>query len=178
MATQKFKDLVHYICWKCEDPTQLGATKLNKIPWRVDTVAYQIDGESVTGEVYVKRQHGPVPKNILRVLEELKTGKKIVVREPDAEFQPREYVALSKPDMSAFSERHMALIDAVIDEVCKRHTANSISTSTHDQVWDAAAIGEEMPLYATFAAEADEVTKEDMAWADKIVDKLTHSVTT
>lgn len=37
---EKFKALVHYICWKVEDPRQLGATKLNKILWFSDVLTY------------------------------------------------------------------------------------------------------------------------------------------
>ena len=38
---QKFKNLVHYICWKCSgDPTVLGSVKLNKALWLSDLVSY------------------------------------------------------------------------------------------------------------------------------------------
>lgn len=37
---EKFKALVHYICWKVEDPRQLGATKLNNILWFSDVLTY------------------------------------------------------------------------------------------------------------------------------------------
>ena len=36
MDQEKFDALVHYICARCEDPTSLGATKLNKIMWYSD----------------------------------------------------------------------------------------------------------------------------------------------
>ena len=48
----KFKSLVHYICWRCADPTKLGAVKLNKVLWRADFKAYLELGESVTGATY------------------------------------------------------------------------------------------------------------------------------
>jgi hypothetical protein len=25
---EKFKALIHYICWRCQDPTKLGSVKL------------------------------------------------------------------------------------------------------------------------------------------------------
>jgi hypothetical protein len=169
MATQKFKELIHYICWKCDDPAQLGATKLNKIPWFVDTLAYRVDGAGLTGETYIKRQFGPVPKNILSVLSELEKEGKIVTREPLVAYQPREHVAITPPDISLFSERELRLIDLVIEDVCKHHTSGSISELSHDQIWAAAALGEEIPLYATLAANAGEITEKDYAWADSIV---------
>ncbi len=90
MATQKFRDLVHYVCWKCEDPSQLGATKLNKIAWFADVYAYRRDGVSMTGESYVKRQFGPVPRSILPTLALLQREGKLVVRDTQLEYQPRE----------------------------------------------------------------------------------------
>jgi hypothetical protein len=57
---KKFSNLVHYICYKCDDPSQLGATKLNKILWYCDMFSYRWNSESMTGENYIKRQFGPV----------------------------------------------------------------------------------------------------------------------
>ncbi len=169
MSTQKFRDLIHYVIWKCEDPSLLGSTKLNKIPWYVDTYAYRRDGASITGETYVKRQYGPVPKSILETLRTLGEEGKIFEREPRAEYQPKEFVALTAPDMSAFAERDLRLLDAVIQEICWNHTATSISGASHDQIWKAAALGETIPLYAVLAAEPAEVTEEDMDWADGVL---------
>jgi hypothetical protein len=170
MASQKFRDLVHYVCWKCEDPSQLGATKLNKILWFVDTFTYRRDGVSLTGERYVKRQFGPVPYSMLPALTKLREEGKIFIREPHAEFQPREYVALMAPNTAAFSEKDVRFIDAVIDTICKSHTATSISEFSHDQIWAAAQMGEEIPLYAVLAATPGEITDADMAWADTVIE--------
>ena len=69
---EKFKLLVHYICWRCsDDPSRLGAVKLNKTLWVADFTAYYEFGQAITGAGYVKRQHGPVPRVILPVLREL-----------------------------------------------------------------------------------------------------------
>jgi hypothetical protein len=150
----------------------LGATKLNKIAWFADTLSYRLTGSSISGETYVKRQFGPVPKNVLSALESLKNDGKIVQREPKASFQPREFVSLVAPDPSAFSDQERSLLDAVIHEVCHNHTATSISGLTHDQIWDAAIIGEEIPMWAVLAASPGELTVEDFDWATGVVNRL------
>src|SRR5713226_8962653 len=97
----KFKALVHYICWRCADPTKLGAAKLNKVLWRADFKAYLELGEPVTGATYVKRQYGPVPFSILPSLRELEDEGKISIREVEYFERPKkEFFALTRPDLS------------------------------------------------------------------------------
>ena len=55
----KLACLIHYIVWKCSDPTLLGATKLNKVLWYADAFAYMERGTPITGVTYVKRPFGP-----------------------------------------------------------------------------------------------------------------------
>ena len=80
MNRSKFKALVHYVIGKT-DSSRLGAIRLNKILWYVDTLTYRAEGASVTGGAYVKRQFGPVPKQILSMLGELEHENAIVIRE-------------------------------------------------------------------------------------------------
>ena len=168
-ATKKFVDLIHYICSTCDEPAALGATKLNKIAWFADTLSYRLTGSSISGEQYVKRQFGPVPKNVLSALETLEGDGKIVQREPKAAFQPRDFISLQPVDSAVFSDQERTLLDTVIHEVCHNHTAASISGLSHDQIWNAALMGEEIPLYAVLAAFPGEITNEDLVWADTIV---------
>jgi hypothetical protein len=172
MASQKFRDLVHYICWRCEDPSQLGATKLNKIPWIIDTYVYCRDGHSLTGETYIKQQFGPVARSMLPTLAELGAEGKVTQRQPSSEFQSREFVAVTVPDMSLFSEQDIRLIDGVIEQVSKNFTAASISAYSHDEIWEAAEIGEEIPMYAVLAANPGDITQEDIAWGEEVVKQL------
>src|SRR5258707_6058665 len=79
---EKFKALVHYVCWSRKDDTsKLGSTKLNKILWLSDFVKYYRSGASITGARYVKRQFGPVPRAIMPVLAELESEGAVFTRE-------------------------------------------------------------------------------------------------
>jgi uncharacterized phage-associated protein len=171
-ATQKFVALIHYIISKADDPSALGAIKLNKIAWFADTAYFRMTGQSMTGEQYVKRQHGPVPQNVLGALRVLESGDKIVVRHPVAPFQTREFISLQAPDTTAFSQQERNIIDAILQEVCEHHTANSISSLSHNQIWEAAAIGEELPLYAVLASNPGEITQDDITWATEATDRI------
>jgi hypothetical protein len=58
----RFKMLVHYACASVDDPSKLGAVKLNKIVWFSDVFAFQELGDSITGATYIKEKFGPIPQ--------------------------------------------------------------------------------------------------------------------
>ncbi len=163
---KKLKALTHYVCWKCENPAVLGATKLNKALWVSDLWSYIRTGVPITGETYVKRQYGPVPRTILTIIGELESEGAIVTRDRQYDtYMKREFIALTEPELSIFSAQEISVIDKAIDFVCHQHTAREISDRTHDDIWEIAEIGEEIPYHAMLAVTLGEVTAEDVAWA-------------
>ncbi len=174
MASKKFKSLVHYVVASCDDPQRLGATRLNKICWYVDTLAYRYHGESITGETYVRRNFGPVPKAILPTIRELQGEDKIHVRDHYylREKKMRIFVALKDADPSEFETGEREIIDFVVQHVCHHHTAASISELSHDAVWDAANEGEVIPLSATLVAAPALLTDKISTWATGVIQKV------
>jgi hypothetical protein len=168
--TDLLKELTHYICWRTDDPTKLGATKLNKALWFSDTIAYRMSGRSITGTPYVKRQFGPAPKRILSVLDDLAKEGKIAIRQRQRfNYLQREFVALTPASGTAFSEEDRDIIDQVVAWVCNEHTASSISELSHDGIWEAAEEGEEIPMFAVLGAAEGELTDTDRIWADSVI---------
>lgn len=164
---KKFSNLVHYVCYKCDDHSQLGATKLNKILWYCDIFSYRWGSVPMTGEKYIKRQFGPVPHHILTILDELVCEDKIIIREKDYFGRTKkEYIALKKPDLSLFTSNEISMVDDILDIICMKHTAQSISDTTHDKIWELAEIGEEIPYYTIFASRLGEVNEDDIKWAN------------
>lgn len=171
----KFKALVHYICSRCQDePSRLGATKLNKVLWYAETGHFLKSGKPLTGARYVKRQHGPVPAAIPAIVEELSAEKKIFVKEaPFYGYDKKEYLTLEEPDDidSYFSASDIRDIDRIIDAVCDSHTAKSISLKTHNEPWHMAEIGEDLPLF-TVLARPGELTEDDIKWIDEKIESI------
>jgi len=162
----KFKAMVHYICWKTTDnPSSLGATKLNKVCWLADFLAYYHFEHAITDASYVKRPFGPVPQAIVGVLRELDAegavlnSTKLFHGYPQIQFR-----ATCEPDISAFDGAEMKLIDRMTKYVTEEHTAQSISDLSHDHIWKAASDGEEMPYFTIFAKPAP-ITEMDREWA-------------
>jgi hypothetical protein len=172
VTMSKLKELVHYICAIClNDYEKPGATKLNKILWYVDALAFLKFGKSVSGATaYVKRQYGPVPKRIQTVLEDLETERSIAVEEIERkDYIKRNYTVLKPANEAAFTDEEKELINGITRIVCERHTAKSISNLSHDDVWKAAKDGEDIPLYAVLAR-PDELTNEDEEWFNNVVE--------
>jgi hypothetical protein len=169
----KFKALVHHIVATCGDPQRLGATRLNKICWYIDTLSFRVAGRPVTDETYVKRQRGPVPRSILQTIRDLEHEQKIHVR--DHHYLPgrkmRIFVALEDADIGMFEPEEREIIDFVINHVCSNHSAASISELSHDIVWEAANEGEEIPLAATLVAQPAELRDQIKAWIIRAVEK-------
>lgn len=170
MATEKFKALAHFIMHECGDnPGRLGATRLNKALWHTDVLAYRATGQSVTGDRYVKRQNGPVPAEILATINELSEEGKIMVREPQHQYDPRKYISLDDPDTSTLSESDIDLARFAIRHVCSK-TTTAVSDETHDVIWDAAKIGEHIPMCATLAGRSGEITESVAEWALSVIE--------
>jgi hypothetical protein len=162
----KFKALVHYICDKAADPSVLGSVKLNKVLWYSDSIHYMLWGASITGETFIKRQHGPVPRHIVRAVHELVSEGKIARGRVDHfGFVKNEYVAIKDADVSMFTAAQIKLVDAAFEHVCLNHTARSISEETHGTIWEIATMGEEIPLSTVFASDVGEIDETDMEWA-------------
>ena len=180
MDINRLDALVHYVCARCDNPNRLGATKLNKVLWYSDVFAFAETGQSITGASYVKRQFGPVPKEIMAARSRLQSNGAVLERKSlHHNYEQIQFIALRPADISMFSAEQISMVDSVLEAICSGHTATSISQLSHDLVWEVAEIGEEIPMAAAaFAGNIGEIDEEDMAWARKEVDRIEASAAT
>jgi hypothetical protein len=61
------------------------------------------------------------------------------------------------------------MIDDILEIICTEHTAQSISDTTHDKIWELAEIGEEIPYYTIFASKLGEINEDDIKWAKNVL---------
>ena len=172
VSTKKFKELVHFIVHSCQDsPKMLGSIRLNKALWFADVYAYKTTGDSITGESYVRRERGPVPKRILATLKQLEKEDKIQIVEPKDKFDAREYISLTVPKANHLSDSERDIAKSALDSVWGR-TTKDVSDKSHDIAWEAAEDGEEIPFYTTLVSEKGEITDEVRNWAAKIISNI------
>lgn len=171
MKKEKLKNLVHYICHKVKDPSKLGKTKLNKVLYYSDFLFYLQNYRSITGETYIKKDHGPVSKHLDKILRQLEEEGKVFKREQAViDFTRHELVSVRRPDISEFEPEEIALIDEIIEVISNNHTAQSISDLSHDEVWEIAKDGEEIPYYAILGKES-KPSEKAVEWAKSVIEE-------
>jgi len=166
---EKFKRLVHYVIWRCRKRKWFGAVKLNKVLWFSDTESFALTGQPITGARYIREKYGPVPKAIVPVRSELEREGAVRIWQ-DGKVARAD--ANTAPDMQLFSSSEMAIVDWWVDHIATYETADSISKKSHDYTWQIAAMGEELPMVATFARRIREPTKDEMRWGKSTAAKL------
>jgi hypothetical protein len=168
---QKFKSLIHYVCAQAPCLESLGATKLNKILWFSERDCY-LRGEPISQVPFIKLQHGPVPKGMDKFLNELRDEGALLIRDTEWNGKPkREFISLREPSLEGFTPSQVSLINHAIQTICARHSADSISKVSHDEIWDLAKMGEEIPFYAAFGKRG-EIKEEDIIWAKQQMQEL------
>lgn len=169
---EKFKALVHYICWKCKDPEKLGSVKLNKILWVCDFSYFYRYGTPLTGARHVKRQFGPVPHAIIPILGELVAEGALTVTDVRLfDSTKKEFRSLREPELTAFTEEELRVfVDPAIRLITQEHTGKSVSEVSHDHIWHAAQDGEEIPYFTIFARPGD-VMAEEIEWASGVLEE-------
>lgn len=146
---------------------ELGATKLNKVLWLADIIAFRERSDSVTGvENYKRLPHGPVPIQITSALKNLKEDNLIAESSnPTPLGNRREFVSLVEPDIESFSKSDIDIIHRAIEFITPLSAAK-ISEITHDSYW------EEVPENGDMAPSAASLVLRDfdessIAWAEK-----------
>ena len=122
----KFKELILYIAKECENDLYFGATKLNKILFFSDILAYSGIGQPITGAEYMSIEHGPVPKRMRPIREEMLLDGDIKLERRGSQERT---IALRSPTYE-FSERERKIVDNVIDWL-RSKDAESVSELSH-----------------------------------------------
>jgi hypothetical protein len=175
-SEKKFTELVLYIAARCEKRARFGATKLNKILFYADFMAVEQRGRPITGASYQRLRHGPAPKALKPITEEMRRKGSFAWQETPlgpraAEKRP---IALRPPDLRIFDADEISLVDMAIEALIEQ-TAAEVSESSHRfPGWALARDQEEIP-YATVLLSPGpiELSPGEMQWARSEVAEFT-----
>lgn len=168
----KLRELILYICRCSEGDAKFGATKLNKLLFYSDFLAYRQLGQAVTSHPYKRMRNGPVPRAIGSFLKGMQKAGEIARSEHNyfGKRQIRAF-ALRDADLSQFSAQEIALVDAILRE-CWGTNATQISNLSHKFLgWKFAADGETIP-YETALVVLRPVMQEDLEQGAGMADEL------
>lgn len=168
----KLKALILHAINSC-DASQVGAVKLHKVLYFADMLHFAETGTPIVGATYRKRPHGPTCDELLPALRELELSGDIKVRNVNYfGYAKKEFEPISHAETERFSEHAMALIDEVIDFVCRRNTAKTISDFSHARPWEMAGFGEVMPYSSAFYLYPSQASPESLEWGQSEAKKL------
>jgi hypothetical protein len=171
---RKLKELILFISRRSERDPNFGATKLNKLLFFADFLAYAKLGHSITGQDYQKLPNGPAPRRLVPITKEM-SGKS------DSSFawaERQRYgrlqkvpVALREPNLDGFSAAEIAIVTDVIETLAERN-AKEVSTLSHEfDGWKLAEQGETIP-YETALVKFAKPRRSDVNQAFGIGDML------
>lgn len=166
---EKFEELVLYIAARSEDDPKFSATKLNKLLFFADFLAYAHRGEPITGHRYQKLPYGPAPVALVPIVREMEAR-------GDCEWAERNYfgrpqrrlVAHRGADMSGFSDEELALVDDLIAQVWDQN-ATEVSDLSHQFAgWQAVGLQEEIPYETIFVLPPRPLTQSELQHAREL----------
>jgi Protein of unknown function (DUF4065) len=136
----KLKQLILYIASRMKDAEFFGTTKLNKVMSRSEFAAFREIGHKLTSFHYQKNTRGPTLRAFQPITQEMvQEGSLTWERTALGERRP---LTLQEPDLSAFSARELALVDAEI-KTAWNLTAKEMSAEEHETAaWFATRMGE------------------------------------
>ncbi len=171
--SDKLQELILYIAHKSHDDPSFGVTKLNKILFLADFMAYGYFGESITGTTYVRRQFGPAPRDMASVLSEMEVAGRVqVVELPHYGYTQKRPLPKENANLSLFTPEQINLATEVIGQ-CEGMSAAELSEWSHTLTpWLSAGDGEELPYETVFVLKHMTVSRADMGWAMEAVDEL------
>ena len=136
MDLEKYRQAILYFLHECHNE-HLGKTKLFKLLYYLDFDHFQFAGSSVTGDTYIKMQHGPFPvagEGMLGLLMEEGT----ILHEPQVKytFQQDSYIPQVPYDLTVFTESEVVTLTSVADR-WRDSSKKEIEDASHeDGPWE------------------------------------------
>jgi len=137
---EAFEQVILYICSTVDNIRDLSLTKLHKILYYADREIYLETGKPLTGETYIKNDHGPFStrlKSTLDSLEERGLLEQIQKRDRSSNlgrYVQNCFVAKEPANVEIFSSSQVDLLNDIAQEIQKEHTSKTISETSHDLV--------------------------------------------
>ena len=170
---EKLKESILYIAEQCKDDQEFGATKLNKILFLSDFLAYGAYGQPITGSTYFHLEKGPAPKEMKQAQEELfAEGRAELEERPYFNTIQKRIVPSRGSNTSIFSQKELGLVHDVIVSL-RGIGGRKISDWTHNFIpWILTRDREDIPYNTTFAMFYVPVRREGIIWGNNEIEKM------
>jgi hypothetical protein len=167
-SRERLRELMLHIAELSHGDPRFGLTKLNKILFYCDFMAFGKFGKSITGTSYEKLQFGPVPSNVESVRRQMRQDDDIYLDSVGyGTFATTRIVARRSADLNLFSGPEVALVDRIVDEFSDL-TGSQLRDLSHGRAWQAVEMFEAIPYETVFVSD-EPYTEEDIARAHELI---------
>ena len=149
----RFRDLMLYLAYRCQDAVYFGSTKLCKLLYYSDFTAFGRTGAPITGAGYIRQPHGPMPREFYRQRDGLiESG--LAQIEMRVVFHHDQERLVPLVDESYFDDRfsdpELGAIEWTLGKMAGM-TASEASDYSHGEVgWIIAGDGDTVPYEAAY----------------------------
>ncbi|MCK4224543.1 MAG: SocA family protein [candidate division Zixibacteria bacterium] len=168
------KELILYIANRLTLHPKFGATKLNKILFYSDFIAYAELGDSITGERYWRLPKGPAPRFLVQVRKQMLKADEIVCYSVNTLSGRQDRIAPKRPaDLKKFIPEQISIVERVIEEL-KDKDAFEVSRLSHKFIgWKIVKERQDIPYETVFLRDPKDitVTEKDREIALKLAEK-------
>ena len=162
----KLEQLILYFAVKCKDDPKFGSTKLNKMLYAADFLAYANLGKPITGATYQHLERGPAPRELLPTRKQMEQDNYLKMELTDYHGKSQQRpIALVEPDYKTFSEDELKLCDYIISQFCGVGGTESSEWSHKRLGWLFTTDREEIPYFTIYMWEKEPITQADIEWA-------------
>jgi uncharacterized phage-associated protein len=158
-----------YISSKSIEDKKFGATKLNKLLYFCDFIAYVELGKPITGAKYFRLGNGPAPKCMVPVRREMESEGIIELKKVqlhNGKVQERT-VPLRPANTAIFTGEELTHVDKIIEQLWNLD-ADDVSELSHEEVgWKVMRDRENIPYELAFYSNAP-LTSEETVRAREI----------
>lgn len=144
---EKLAAAVAYLTERSRNDDGFGVTKLVKLLYYADCVAYQRTGEPITGANYIRMPHGPYPDKWQGLLERLEGERIIRVLDEDVGngYQRHRPVRGASTETNTLTEEEKRFLDTQLRRFAD-FNARQIEEYSHDELaWRTTEQGRTLP---------------------------------
>jgi hypothetical protein len=174
-SDQRLRELIIYISMKCMDDPGFGATKLNKILYFADTIAFRTRGIPITGVEYMKLGRGPVPKHLVPIRDKMiDEGDIVLIQREYFGHEQHRTIPLREPDLGIFDAEAISIVDEVVYRLFGEN-ADVVSELSHGIAWRVPEDHESIPYEAAFLSNRP-LDEDDTTRANELISQYSWDV--
>ena len=138
----EYINILNYILSNCYDKPHVGKTVISTTMYFIDFNYYEIYGESLTDEEYVKSKKGILPKHFNKITDELIERKKIYLRkEPYYHTTLYKYYLTHLPDIH-FTKKKENMISSTVKRLITKNATSILKYASRDPPFQMAEYNE------------------------------------